>query len=40
MKWHPDKIAANGASPEVARHAKEKFQQINEAYEKIVDARK
>jgi DnaJ like chaperone protein len=40
MKWHPDKIAANGVSPEVARHAKEKFQQINEAYEKIVEARK
>lgn len=40
MKWHPDKIASNGSSPEVTRHAKEKFQQINEAYEKIVEARK
>ena len=40
MKWHPDKIAANGASADALRHAKEKFQQINEAYEKIVDARK
>lgn len=40
MKWHPDKIAANGASAEALRHAKEKFQQINEAYEKIAEARK
>jgi DnaJ like chaperone protein len=40
VKWHPDKIAASGASPEALRHAKEKFQQINEAYERIVDARK
>mgnify|MGYP000877141764 CR=1 FL=1 len=40
MKWHPDKIAAGGASAEALRHAKEKFQQINEAYEKIVAARK
>ncbi len=40
MKWHPDKIAANGGSAETMRHAKEKFQQINEAYEKIVEARK
>ena len=40
VKWHPDKLAANGASPEALRHAKEKFQQINEAYEKIVEARK
>lgn len=40
VKWHPDKLAANGASSEAMRHAKEKFQQINEAYEKIVEARK
>ena len=40
MKWHPDKISATGASTEALRHAKEKFQQINEAYEKIMDARK
>ncbi|HRI62477.1 MAG TPA: TerB family tellurite resistance protein, partial [Saprospiraceae bacterium] len=31
VKWHPDKLLANGASPEALRHAKEKFQQINEA---------
>ncbi|MCK6694291.1 MAG: TerB family tellurite resistance protein [Thermoanaerobaculia bacterium] len=40
MKWHPDKLTAQGASPEAIRHAKEKFQQINEAYEKIVESRK
>lgn len=40
MQWHPDKIAARGASSEAQRHAKEKFQQINEAYEKIVASRK
>ena len=40
MEWHPDKLTARGASTEAIRHAKEKFQQINEAYEKIVEARK
>ena len=40
MKWHPDKFFANGSSTDAVRHAKEKFQQINEAYEKIVEARK
>ncbi len=40
MQWHPDKMTARGASAEAIRHAKEKFQQINEAYEKIVEARK
>lgn len=40
MQWHPDKLSARGASNEAIRHAKEKFQQINEAYEKIVEARK
>jgi DnaJ like chaperone protein len=35
-KWHPDKMTATGASNEVLRHAKEKFQQINDAYEKVV----
>jgi DnaJ like chaperone protein len=40
IKWHPDKVHARGASAEAQRHAKEKFQQINEAYEKIVAARK
>jgi DnaJ like chaperone protein len=40
MKWHPDRMAANGASPDAQRHAKEKFQQINEAYERIVEAKK
>lgn len=40
MKWHPDKIAAGGASSEALRHAKEKFQQINDAYERIMEARK
>jgi DnaJ like chaperone protein len=40
MQWHPDKLVARGASTEALRHAKEKFQQINEAYEKILEARK
>lgn len=40
VQWHPDKMIANGASNEAIRHAKEKFQQINEAYEKITEARK
>ncbi|MDX1913098.1 MAG: TerB family tellurite resistance protein [Saprospiraceae bacterium] len=39
-QWHPDTMAAKGISAEAMRHAKEKFQQINEAYEKITDARK
>jgi DnaJ like chaperone protein len=39
-KWHPDKMMASGASNEVVRHAKEKFQQINEAYEKVVASKK
>lgn len=40
FQWHPDQVAARNASPDALRHAKEKFQQINEAYEKIVEARK
>lgn len=40
MKWHPDTMAAKGASNEAMRHAKEKFQQINEAYERITESRK
>ena len=40
MQWHPDKMAAKGVSSEAIRHAKEKFQQINEAYERITEARK
>jgi DnaJ like chaperone protein len=40
MQWHPDKMAAKGSNNEVLRHAKEKFQQINEAYERITEARK
>jgi DnaJ like chaperone protein len=40
MKWHPDTVASKGASTEAQRHAKEKFQQINEAYERILEARK
>jgi DnaJ like chaperone protein len=39
MEWHPDKMLARGASQEALRHAKEKFQQINEAYERILEAR-
>lgn len=39
MQWHPDRVAARGASTEAQRHAKEKFQQINDAYEKIMEAR-
>jgi DnaJ like chaperone protein len=40
MQWHPDKLVAKGVSSEALRHAKEKFQQINEAYERILEARK
>ena len=36
MRWHPDKVSASGASPDAMRHAKEKFQQIKEAYEQIM----
>lgn len=39
MQWHPDKVAAKGMSAEAMRHAKEKFQQINEAYERILEGR-
>lgn len=39
-QWHPDTMAAKGVSSEALRHAKEKFQQINEAYEQISEARK
>lgn len=39
-QWHPDMISARGASSEALRHAKEKFQKINEAYEKIRDSKK
>ena len=39
MQWHPDKVASKGVSAEALRHAKEKFQQINEAYEKIIQVR-
>ncbi len=39
-KWHPDAVAAKGLSTEALRHAKEKFQQINEAYERILEGRK
>ncbi len=40
LQWHPDKVVAKGLSTDAQRHAKEKFQQINEAYEKITEARK
>lgn len=40
LQWHPDRLTAEGASPEALRHAKEKFQRINEAYNTILDARK
>lgn len=40
LQWHPDRMTAKGASPDALRHAKEKFQQINEAYERIVEARR
>ena len=40
LKWHPDTVGARNPSPEAVRHAKEKFQKINEAYEKITEARK
>ena len=40
MQWHPDKVAAKGVSSEALRHAKEKFQQINNAYEQIRESKK
>jgi DnaJ like chaperone protein len=40
LQWHPDKLAAKGLTLEAQRHGKEKFQQINEAYERITEARK
>jgi len=39
-QWHPDRLTAKGASPDAVQRAKEKFQQINEAYERISAARK
>ncbi len=36
MRWHPDKVLASGASPEAQRHAKEKFQQIKDAYDQVM----
>jgi DnaJ like chaperone protein len=39
LKWHPDRVQARGGSPEAIRHAQEKVRQINEAYEKIMEAR-
>lgn len=39
MEWHPDRAATKGLSPDALRHAKEKFQKINEAYERISEAR-
>lgn len=40
LEWHPDRLAARGASSEAQRHAKEKFQKINEAWERIETSRK
>lgn len=40
LQWHPDKVAAKGLSTEAQRHAKEKFQQIHEAYERIMESKK
>lgn len=39
LKWHPDRIQARGGSADAIRHAQEKFRQITEAYEKIMEAR-
>lgn len=39
-KWHPDRLSSTGASPEVLKHGKEKFQQINDAYERILQMKK
>ena len=40
LKWHPDKVAASGADQKELKRANEKFQQINDAYEQILEARK
>ncbi len=39
-KWHPDRLVAAGATPDAVRHAKEKFQQINEAWERVSELKK
>ncbi|MCS7037792.1 MAG: TerB family tellurite resistance protein [Saprospiraceae bacterium] len=39
LKWHPDRVQARGGSAESIRHAQEKFRQIKEAYEKVMEAR-
>jgi DnaJ like chaperone protein len=40
MEWHPDRLAGKGMSEAALRHAKEKFQQITEAYEHILARKK
>lgn len=40
LKWHPDRVQARGGSAEAIRHAQEKFRQIVEAYEKIMETRR
>ncbi len=40
FQWHPDRVQARGGSSEAIRHAHEKFRQINEAYEKIIESRR
>jgi DnaJ like chaperone protein len=40
LQWHPDKVASKGATPAMLEQAKERFQKINTAYEKIVAAHK
>ncbi len=39
LRWHPDRVQARGGSPEAIRHAQEKFRQIAEAYERILENR-
>jgi DnaJ like chaperone protein len=40
MEWHPDRLAGKGMSDAALRHGKEKFQQITEAYDRILETRK
>jgi len=39
MEYHPDKIVSKGLPEEFLKLAEEKFKEVNEAYEKIKEAR-